>query len=65
LARDRDDEIRLTAEQCRRLQHVYDRGDLVERRAFVNVGEHGQLELGPDSFEDPQAALQAQAAESA
>ena len=62
LARDGDDEVRLPAQQRRRLQHVDDRGDLVERSVLVDVGEHRHFELRAHALEDPQALLDAEAA---
>ena len=40
-----DDEIRLPAQERRRLQHVDHRGHLGERRVLVHVGEHRNADL--------------------
>jgi hypothetical protein len=62
-ARDGDDEVRLPAEQRRRLQHVDDRSHLVERRVLVDIRQHRDAELGANSLEDAQTAVEAESAE--
>ena len=41
----RDDEVRLSAQKRRRLQHVDHLRHLRERRVLVNVGQHGNADL--------------------
>ena len=54
-----DDEVRLPAQERRRLQHVDHRGDLGERRVLVHVGQHRHAELAAHLAEDAQALLDA------
>src|SRR3546814_9036022 len=53
----------LSHEEGRRLQHVYNAGDLVHRRVFVHVGEHGHAYLLLHGGQHLQAFFQARATE--
>ena len=57
------DEVGLAAQERRRLQHVDDGGDFIQRRVFVHVGQHRHADLAFDLGEDAQAFLHAGAAE--
>ena len=46
-----DDEIGLSAQERRRLQHIDDRRDFAERRVLVHVGQHRHAELAPHVLE--------------
>ena len=41
----RSDEIGLTAEECRNLEHVSDLGDFGDIHSLVHIGEHGHMHL--------------------
>ena len=56
------DEVRLTHEEGRRLQHVDHIGDLVDGGVLVDVGEHRKAELALDLGENAQALRDAGAA---
>ena len=38
-------EVRLSAQKRRGLQHAHDAADLVERRVFMHIGQHRQAQL--------------------
>ena len=57
------DEVGLATQEGGRLQHVDHRGDLVERRVLVDVGQHRHADLLAHRREHPQARLDAGAAQ--
>ena len=57
------DEIGLPAQEGRRLQHVHDARHFLDRRVFVDVGEHRHLKLLAHLGEDLQPGFEARAAE--
>jgi hypothetical protein len=63
LRRDVDDEIRLPAEESRCLQDVDDGRDFGQGRVFVHIRQHRNAQLLLHLAQDPQALIQARAAE--
>ena len=55
-------EIRLSREERRRLEHVHDLGDRRNLRDVVNVGQHRNVERAPDLLQDSEAFIQSRAA---
>src|SRR6185312_13310828 len=62
LSCDTQDEIRLSAQERRRLQHIDDRRGIGERGVLVHVREHGHPEIAFDALENLESGIEPRAA---